>query len=394
MKKILSIAVLLVSLFAGVVDAQVYMRLAGDPNSGGYSITFARSHWIPSQQSILLYYGAGSTPTGDNGLRLFKPITNSWTTIYPNSNGASGPANRDNHNSLYVPNIDQLWVWGGTFPAGTYVTEGRFKVGACATAPPNNPGCLLAQSTTYGGAFTGVIKNFGGGTSDTGWEWSEACNCGLGFGGGNGGDDRYWIIEHNTAGSPSCKSDGTGGQPYVMCEIIGGTRPPARSQCATCLVAVGADFYLAGGSVAFAPPFQKDLWKFSTATRTWTQLADAPAVTYGYQSVATYDSDLNLVVVYGWNPNNNTPLILAYDITAAAWGDLSYIAAGQQCVFNGVGSYAPSIKKHVYVGGHKCPSGDSYGPATTGISLSGARLAGKLLLAPLSSPAPQKYSVK
>lgn len=382
------LAIVLVALHVGLADAQVYTSLAGDP--AGYNMGFARSDWVPGQQSILYYYGHGSSPTNNNSVRLYKPSTNTWSTIYPNSNGATGPVNRDNHNAIYVNQLDQLWVWGGTFPAGTFVRAGRFSIAGCVADPSGGPGCLLASGTNDGTPFVGVVKNFGGGTSDTGWAWSEECNCGLGYGGGNGGNNRYWVIEPNTAGSPSCNSDGTGGQPYVMCEVIGGTRPQAKTQCMTCLVAVGSDFYLAGGSTDIATP-HNDLWKFDTTTRTWTQLANAP-VAYGYQSMASYDSDLNLIVVHGWGPTSQ-PLLLAYDIDRAVWGDLSYVAAGQGCAMDATAAYAPTVKKHIYLDGNQCPSGDG-NDRQWGISLSGARLAGELLLAPglwVSRPMPPNH---
>ncbi len=89
--------------------AQTISNLAGDPQGG---IGFNRAHWATSINKMIVAFGtSGPGARGDNSVRAFDPVTNKWEYLWPNSNGASGLPNRDNHGSLYVPRLDEFWVY-------------------------------------------------------------------------------------------------------------------------------------------------------------------------------------------------------------------------------------------------------------------------------------------
>src|SRR6266498_4656674 len=244
--------------------AQTISNLASDPQGG---IGFNRAHWATSINKMIVAFGtSGPGARGDNSVRAFDPVTNKWEYLWPNSNGASGLPNRDNHGSLYVPRLDEFWVWGGshleTLPGA--LCSGRFSISKKQ---------WIATSTDCGAAFSNVVQNFGGGLIDSAMAWSAQADMGLIFGGSEQGNasNRYWTIEPNPAGP----------QPYKMSEVTGGVRPPIRDHVQQSLVAAGPDFYLFGGTyqdpVSLQYLSRGDLWKFSSATRTWTQLPSAPS---------------------------------------------------------------------------------------------------------------------
>src|SRR6266511_5942529 len=213
--------------------AQTISNLAGDPQGG---IGFNRAHWATSINKMIVAFGtSGPGVRGDNSVRAFDPVTNKWEYLWPNTNGKSGLPNRDNHGSLYVPRLDEFWVWGGshleTITPGTALRSGRFSISKKQ---------WVATALTDEGAFTGVVKTFGGGLIDSAMDWSAQANMGIIFGGSEQGNqsNRYWIIEANPAGP----------EPYKMSEIIGGTRTPVRDHVVQNLVAFGPDFYLFGGA--------------------------------------------------------------------------------------------------------------------------------------------------
>ena len=82
---------------------------ASDP--AGTGLGWSQSHWVPALQAMLIW--GGSDPGGDNSVRLFDPLANRWSYLWPNSNGASGLQNRGEHVSFYVPARGaqgELWV--------------------------------------------------------------------------------------------------------------------------------------------------------------------------------------------------------------------------------------------------------------------------------------------
>ena len=101
----------------GPVSASVansWTEGASDP--AGTALGWSQSHWVPALQAMLIW--GGSDTDGDNSVRLFDPLTNSWSYLWPNSNGSSGLQNRGEHVSFYVPARGaqgELWVLGGAY---------------------------------------------------------------------------------------------------------------------------------------------------------------------------------------------------------------------------------------------------------------------------------------
>ena len=326
-------------------SGQTIIPYTQDP--AGYGIGFARARWANSISKMLVFFGSTRPAFDDNSIRAFDPVTNSWEYLWSNGPFNGGLQTRDNHASFYVPRLDELWVWGGshleTLPGA--LRSGRFSIAQKK---------WITTSTDDNGAFSAVVKNFGGFLIDPAMAWSEQADTGLMFGGSDGGNasNRYWIIEPNPLGP----------QPYKMSEIIGGVRPPPRAEAMNLMVAAGPDFYLLGGdagSINGQWTFVTDLWKFSSATRTWTQLPAPPNV--GYTPTLTYDSDRNALVAW---VNDK---IYVFDLITQQWSDQT--PAGLPCIFNQVGVYAPTAKLHLFEGGSKCPDGDSAGPTVYAVSL-------------------------
>ncbi len=331
--------------------AQTISNLAGDPQGG---IGFNRAHWATSINKMIVAFGtSGPGARGDNSVRAFDPVTNKWEYLWPNTNGKSGLPNRDNHGSLYVPRLDEFWVWGGShleaLPPGTALRSGRFSISKKQ---------WIATSLSDEGAFAGVVKNFGGGLIDSAMDWSREANMGLIYGGSEQGNrsDRYWIIEANPKGP----------EPYKMSEVIGGTRPPVRDHVEQNLVAVGPDFYLVGGiyqdGVTFQYHARNDLWKFSSATRTWTRLADVPGKVLEGSPRVTADTDRNAIVAWVG------ARLLVYSIDLGTWSDQT--PAGLPFLFNHLAVYSPTAKMHIYDGGNKQDGSGSFG--VYGIRLGGS----------------------
>jgi hypothetical protein len=326
-------------------SGQTIIPYTQDP--AGYGIGFARAHWANSVSKMVVFFGSTRPASDDNSIRAFDPVTNSWEYLWSNGPFNGGLQTRDNHASFYVPRLDELWVWGGshleTLPGA--LRSGRFSIAQKK---------WITTSTDDNGAFSAVVKNFDGFLIDPAMAWSEQADTGLMFGGSDGGNasNRYWIIEPNPPGP----------QPYKMSEIIGGVRPPPRAEAMNLMVAAGSDFYLLGGdagSINGQTSFATDLWKFNSATRTWTQLPSPPNV--GYTPTLTYDSDRNALVAWV------NEKIYVFDLARQQWSDQT--PAGLPCVFNQVGIYAPSAKIHLFEGGNKCADGNSAGPTVYAISL-------------------------
>jgi hypothetical protein len=352
-----------VSAQPGTSGTASIVNLASDPYGAGTG--FARAHWTGSK--MLVFFGHSHNPFAENSIRAFDPAANTWEYLWPNSNGADGLQNRDNFSSLYIPRLDELWVWGGSGleaweqrGLGLAWRSGRFSISQKK---------WMTMSPDDGSAFSAVVQNFGGGLIDSAMAWSDVLDGGLIFGGSDGGNasDRYWIIEPNPAGA----------QRYKMSEVLGGVRPPPRAQATNLMVAVGSDFYLLGGFAGHDPnngnwTYINDLWKFSSATRTWTRLPDPPNV--NYTPTLTYDADRNALVAW---VNDK---LYVYSITSRQWADMS--PASLPCIFNQIGVYATTAKVHLFESGNKCPSGDTMGPVVYGVAL------GTVQPAPVSTPSP------
>jgi hypothetical protein len=312
-----------------------------DPSGHGLGFTQAP---VDKLGRLVVFGDSSGGPTGDNSIRVFDGTK--WTYLWPKGYTNGGPQVRHNHVSFYVDRLDEFWLWGGshleTLPGA--LRSGRFSL---------HEKRWIATSTNDSGAFNGLIRGRTVFLSTMSAAWSAEADMGMLFGGSVQGNatNGQWIIEPNPPGP----------EPYRIVEFSG-QRPPIGSQCMNCMVAVGLDFYLFGGT--FQQPGgpyvnRKVLWKFDSKKRTWIQLRDAPVS--GYQPVLTYDSKANSLVAWA------NDRILVYDIAAQNWSDQTPV--GLPCAGNHVGGYLTSINAHLYEGGNDCRTGNSRGPGVIGISL-------------------------
>jgi hypothetical protein len=266
-------------------------------------------------------------------VRVFDGMT--WETLWPNDYLNGGVQQRHNGTVIYVPARDELWIFGGSHldTLSGALRSGRFHVGSKT---------WLATSTSDSGAFDGIVKGGIGFWPNQAAAWSAQLNMGMFFGGSsNGIYNDQWLIERNPAGP----------EPYKLTQFTG-SRPPARSQAQNLLVAVGADFYLLGGyagQVDGQNTYVIDFWRFDGTGRTWTRLADPPAV--GYTPNATYDPSVNKIVF--WVDSK----LFTYSLSSNQWSDDT--PAGLPCKGNQIGVYLPKIQGSFFEGGNMCPSGNS-----------------------------------
>jgi hypothetical protein len=340
------------------------VTLAPDPSSDGIGIGgFSRNHWITSRNAMLSPFGMdGDGPFGDNSLRLYDPVNNVWTYVWPRGPANGGVQKRDNHGSFYVPALDEFWIWGGSY-LESYEPKTREK--------PYRSGRFsfktnrwVAVSDTNVGAFAGLVKDgppfFG---LDTAMAWSADLDMGVMFGGEAEGNpvDTMYLIERNPAGPERYRAT-----------RFTGTRPPARYQAHNLLVAAGKDFYLFGGPIGpvGSRQYVRDFWKFDGVARVWTRLPDPPVM--GDTPAVTYDSDRRAVVAWV------NARLLAYPIDGNRWLDVT--PPGLPCVFNQMAVYAPSARMHVFQGGNRCDGG---GP---GLRVVGVVLPDVLSSSPTAGP--------
>src|ERR1044071_668132 len=166
--------------------------------------------------------------------------------------------------------------------------------------------------------------------------------------GGDGGQSNYWLILPNDSGGP---------EPYKMVELpnpvdSGGPDLSIRGACMNCLVTDGSDFYLHGGFYQDSDTtwrFNKDLWKCVVIGNAcnWSRMADAPDA--NYTTMATYDTDLNKIVVWDHKPG---PIgtVYAWDRAANTWETITP-PDGIPAICNQAGTYAPIVQSHIYFGG-------------------------------------------
>lgn len=327
--------------------AQSFVNLKADPVYGG--IGFVRGHWATSINKMLVFL----VPGKETSVRAFDPVTNSWEFLWPS--GTLGIQGRDNFASFYNPKLDELWVWNGSYlwnnPSA--LLSGRFHVSQRR---------WVATGRTDTDAFVGVvdmsatggIMPFSG--TDPAMAWAANSDMGLMLGGSSETGEFTFLFEAK-AGGP---------EPYKVSRLRI-PRPPWRAQCMNCMVSDGKDFYLFGGM--YQEPNdptrrnRKDLWKFDTSTRTWTQLPPPPDVAYA--PMLTYDSDRHALV--SWVRDR----LYVYNIATQQWNDQT--PAGLPCLFNQLGAYSPTAKLHIYEGGNDCtsPAGDAAFYRVVGIDLAG-----------------------
>ena len=346
LKFLISVIRLVVTLVMLVVPqsgfAQTIFSYAADPTYGG--VGFVRAHWATSINKMLVFL----VPGKNTSVRAYDPVTNTWEYLWPND--VLGIQGRDNFASFYIPRLDELWVWNGSYLQPGELYSGRFSVSQKK---------WLATGTTDSGAFAGIVDMTATGGmpfsgTDPAMAWAANADTGLMLGGSSESGEYTYIFEPKP-----------GGPELYKASRLTIPRPPWRAQCMNCMVSDGKDFYLFGGFYQLPndPTWRnrRDLWKFDTTTRTWIELPSPPDVENA--PVVTYDSDRHALV--SWVKNK----LYVYDIASNQWSDQT--PPGLACVSNQTGVYAPTAKLHLFEGGNDCVSGDST-YMTVAISLSGA----------------------
>ena len=123
--------VLLFSLFQTVVaeklKAVVKNHVVNDAGQGWCS-----ANYVPALKKFLAIFVNHYSPGGyqDNSLRAFDPVTNTIEIIHP-KNVTGAPQDRDNHNMVYNPFTNQIWVYG----AGGVIFDVAAGYAARNTAP-------------------------------------------------------------------------------------------------------------------------------------------------------------------------------------------------------------------------------------------------------------------
>jgi hypothetical protein len=167
LKCLVSLIVLLMFLVPHSGFAQTLSYNASDPEGG---IGFSTAFWASSINRVVVMFGVTGPGSqgGDNSVRAFDPVTNTWTYLYTNdppvgSAGHPGIPNRDNHASFYVPARDEIWIWGGSHieampnPADKYYS-GRFLLAGCHPVT-TNCGKWVWRTLNYADMDTSVVKN-------------------------------------------------------------------------------------------------------------------------------------------------------------------------------------------------------------------------------------------
>ena len=100
----------------------------GAPDPANRSIGFARAHWVSSIGKMVPVLGNGPATGEERSVRAFDPVSNAWEYLWPNGQG--GLQNRDNYASLYIPQLDEIWVWGGSYLEAVpgALRSGRFSI--------------------------------------------------------------------------------------------------------------------------------------------------------------------------------------------------------------------------------------------------------------------------
>lgn len=199
---------------AGVDDVRAaagsqLVRYSPDPVYGG--VGFVRTHWATSINKMLVFL----VPGKDTSVRAFDPVTNGWEFLWPsNTLGIEG---RDNFASFYVPRLDELWVWNGSYLWNDPQAKlsSRFHVSQKR---------WLASGTTDSAAFTGMVDMSATGImpfsgTDPAMAWAAQRDMGIMFGGSSGTQDAMFIFEPKPGGP----------EPYRVTQFTGHVLRTGRS---------------------------------------------------------------------------------------------------------------------------------------------------------------------
>jgi Bacterial Ig domain len=365
--------VLFVLLLPPAVSAQSDATLVEqighqDPAGGGGGLGgFGRNHWITSINKMVSIFGQGPS-SGDNSIRVYDPVTDTWTYVF-GGDVNNAPQNRDNHYSLYIPALDEYWIWGGSHlealpPLGiTPYFAGRF--GPFAGGSPTwitKATCLPAGCETGNGgdlgstAFSAVVdmSAIGGNMPNTGTDpataWSASLNMGIVCCGSSGGNPtkRFFVIEPKPGGP----------QPYKTRRIQDADVPfPVRDQMMNGAAFCGTKFYIWAGQSHNGVNYisTDDLWEFNPAGNSglgsFTQLASPPNYYVSgpsplYQAVMVCDPDADRLLV------QTQDKVFSYSITNNQWSDTT--PPNMPCILGPMGVYAPTVKRLLIQGGLYC----------------------------------------
>jgi Purple acid Phosphatase, N-terminal domain/Divergent InlB B-repeat domain len=358
--------------------ANSWTEYAADP--AGTALGWFQSHWVPALQAMLVWGGNSHNPSGDNSVRLFDPVTNGWTYLWPNTDGVNGLQNRDNHASFYVPARGaqgELWVLGGAYNSnGANQWGGRFDLAMRTWSIFTSP------SDFASGLIAGPLPTPG---VDAGAAWCPDVNTGVWFGGGGAGNAQGYtgLIEPNPSGP----------EPYRFRAITPVPSPPARWLTVSSMLCIGSTVYLYGGEVQVADSQGnvstvafKDLWRFDLITEAWTQLA--PGGQGGPDVAMTYDPANHVLIVFGHYDiatGDGGKDLWIFDLASNTWSSKTDTAiADGVCPFpmhGHSGVYAPSVGAHIFHHGFEpCGYGDSSSPPagadTTPPAISGVQVTG------------------
>jgi hypothetical protein len=384
---------------------------------------FGRIHWLSSINRVLSPFGFGPSMSDNSLQTYDPVADKWDVPAFWPSSVYDGPQNRDNQGSFYIPTLDEFWIWGGShleevylptataasgttlmwsgkdftsfFPAGsefylaTHNSNGTTFLGTrlVASSSYSNSETRVAittdlpadmsnvkihqalysgrfnvsqrrwlkpsplRSVTFGDVLEGELPYPG---ADPGTAWNEKLDTGMICCGSSQGNpsNAFFLIEPNPSGNTR----------YRVVKLSGGL-PPARDQAMNLLVAAENDFYLFAGGTQYVNSqgtavywSTGDFWKFNGLTRTWTELPAPPLICPGYlqpshQATLTYDSEQKRIVAWVYDK------IFAFRLSTGQWEDVT--PTNLSCIFNAMGVYSPSAKKHIYQGGNYCSSGSS-----------------------------------
>ena len=316
---------------------------ASDP--AGTGLSGFQSHWVPALQAVLIW--GGSDPSGDNSVRLFDPLANDWSHLWPNTNGSSGLQNRREHVSFYVPARGaqgELWVLGGEYdPNRANQWGGRFDIATRQWRTFDSPAAFAA------GLIAGSLAEPGQAAAAA---WCSNVNTGIWLGGGdgNGVQDYTGLIEPNPSGP----------EPYRFRAIKPRPSPPARWRTVSSMVCVGTNVYLYGGEGQQADAqgnvsivALQDLWRFDLVTQVWTQLA--PGGQGGPDLAMTHDPLSQALVVFGHYDSatgDGGRDLWVYDLASNSWSNetaaTTPVGACPSAMHGHAGVYAPTVGAHVF----------------------------------------------
>jgi outer membrane biosynthesis protein TonB len=323
--------------------ANTWTEGAADP--AGTGLGWFQSHWVPALQAILVW--GGSDPSGDNSVRLFDPLANDWSYLWPNTHGSSGLQNRREHVSFYVPARGpqgELWVLAGAYdPDSANQWGGRFDIATRQWRTFDSPAAFAA------GLIAGSLAEPG---QDAAAAWCSNVNTGVWLGGGDGNGLQGYtgLIEPNPSGP----------EPYRFRAIKPRLSPPARWRTVSSMVCVGTSVYLYGGEGQRADAQGKvsivalqDLWRFDLVTQVWTQLV--PGGQGGPDLAMTHDPLNQALVVFGHYDSatgNGGRDLWVYDLASNSWSNetaaTTPVGACPSAMHGHAGVYAPTVRAHVF----------------------------------------------